>query len=64
MSEYLAMQIVYGRLAYKKVMTKFLNRKDEINEVLIKKGREDLIPKEYKTLKAEVKIEEKEVIEN
>lgn len=43
MIEYLVLQIVEGRLTYKKVMTKFAGNKDEIDERLKIKGREDLI---------------------
>lgn len=43
MTRYLAMQIIYGQLTYQKVMTKFSDRKAEIDAVLISEGRGDLI---------------------
>lgn len=43
MIEYLAFQIIYGKLTYQKVMTKFADKKAEIDAILIREGREDLI---------------------
>lgn len=43
MMEYLAMQIIDGRLTYQKVMTKFADRKAELDAILIREGRGDLI---------------------
>ncbi|WP_250673796.1 hypothetical protein LZ906_006790 [Paraclostridium ghonii] len=43
MLEYLASQIIYGKLTYQKVMTKFSGNKEEIDMYLRKKGRENLI---------------------
>lgn len=43
MIEYLAMQIMDGRLTYQKVMTKFSANKAEIDAILRREGREDLI---------------------
>lgn len=43
MLEYLASQIIYGKLTYQKVMTKFSSNKEEIDMYLRKKGRENLI---------------------
>lgn len=45
MIEYLALQIIKGQLTYEKVMTKFSDKKNEIDAILIREGREDLIPK-------------------
>ena len=46
MMDYLASQIIKGKLTYQKVMTKFSKHKEEIDACLRKEGREDLIPKE------------------
>lgn len=43
MMEYLAMQIMDGRLTYQKVMTKFAKDKEAIDAILRREGREDLI---------------------
>jgi len=43
MIEYLAFQIIYGQLTYQKVMTKFSANKAEIDAILIREGRGDLI---------------------
>lgn len=43
MMEYLAMQIMDGMLTYQKVMTKFSDRKAELDAILIREGRGDLI---------------------
>lgn len=45
MIEYLAFQIIYGKLTYQKVMTKFSANKAEIDAILIREGRGDLIEK-------------------
>ncbi len=43
MAEYLASQIIEGKLTYQKVMTKFSKDKERIDAYLREKGREDLI---------------------
>lgn len=43
MIEYLAFQIIEGKLTYQKVMTKFSANKAEIDAILIREGRGDLI---------------------
>lgn len=43
MGEYLAMRIMQGHLNYKQVVSKFLQFKDEIDNILIDKGMEHLI---------------------
>lgn len=43
MIEYLALQIIKGQLTYQKVMTKFSKNKAEIDAILIREGRGDLI---------------------
>lgn len=43
MAEYMASQIIEGKLTYQKVMTKFAKDKDRIDAYLREKGREDLI---------------------
>ena len=43
MAEYMASQIIDGKLTYQKVMTKFSKDKDRIDAYLREKGREDLI---------------------
>lgn len=43
MIEYLAFQIIKGNLTYQKVMSKFSEYKNEIDNVLTAEGREALI---------------------
>lgn len=43
MIEYLAFQIIKRNLTYQKVMSKFLTSKQEIDTILISKGKENLI---------------------
>ena len=43
MAEYLALQIMKGKLTYDKVMSKFSKYKEQIDVILIAEGREDLI---------------------
>ena len=43
MAEYMASQIIEGKLTYQKVMTKFSKDKEKIDAYLREKGREDLI---------------------
>ena len=45
MAGYLALQIMKGKLTYDKVMSKFSKYKDDIDTILVTKGREDLISK-------------------
>lgn len=45
MGQYLALQIIKGNLTYDKVMSKFSKYKDDIDTILVAKGREDLISK-------------------
>ena len=43
MAEYLALQIIKGKLTYNKVMSKFSKYKEQIDSILIAEGRNDLI---------------------
>ena len=43
MAGYLALQIMKGNLTYAKVMSKFSKYKDDIDTILVAKGREHLI---------------------
>ena len=43
MAGYLALQIIKGKLTYDKVMSKFSEYKEQIDVILVAKGRKDLI---------------------
>lgn len=44
MPRYFATQIINGKLKYKAVVKKYPQFKDGIDEILIERGRTDLIP--------------------